>query len=207
MIPVRGARVAVVALSAALLVSACGGLNGSRAADPADGASPPSAALPPATSASASASAASAAAAASASGRVAVPDALRFSATTLKGEKFEGASLAGKPVVFWFWAPWCPNCLSEAPAVKATSARFTQVRFVGVAGLDTEAAMKEFVQRTGTGTGTIVHLSDEKGAVWTKLGISRQSTYVFMRPDGVTAKVSGPLDSAELADLVQRLAG
>ncbi|MET8161873.1 redoxin domain-containing protein [Sphaerisporangium sp. NPDC005289] len=200
MIPVRGARVAVVALSAALLVSACGGLNGSRAADPVGGASPPSAALPPATSASASASAAS-----SASGRVAVPDALRFSATTLKGERFEGASLAGKPVVFWFWAPWCPNCLSEAPAVKATAARFTRVRFVGVAGLDTEAAMKEFVQRTGTGT--IVHLSDEKGTVWTKLGISRQSTYVFMRPDGVTAKVSGPLDSAELADLVQRLAG
>jgi thiol-disulfide isomerase/thioredoxin len=131
------------------------------------------------------------------------PAALKFTAKTLGGEAFEGASLAGRPVVFWFWAPWCPKCQSEAPAVKAAAKKYGNVAFVGVAGLDTEAAMKEFVQRTGTGT--IVQLSDEKGTVWTKLGVSQQSTFVFMKPDGSTEKASGPLGSDELNGLVQKL--
>jgi thiol-disulfide isomerase/thioredoxin len=134
-----------------------------------------------------------------------VPAALAFSATTLSGEAFQGASLAGKPVVFWFWAPWCPKCRSEAPAVKAAAAKFGDVAFVGVAGLDTEAAMKEFVQQTGTGD--IVHLSDAKGAVWTKLGVSEQSTFVFMKPDGSTEKTSGPLSQDRLDGHVRQLLG
>ncbi|GIH79730.1 thiol:disulfide interchange protein [Planobispora longispora] len=132
-----------------------------------------------------------------------VPEALTFTAKTLDGKTFEGAGLAGKPVVFWFWAPWCPKCLSEAPAVKAAAGKYGDVAFVGVAGLDTEPAMKEFVRRTGTGN--IVQLSDEKGAVWTRLGVSQQSTFVFMKPDGSTEKASGPLDSGELNGHVEKL--
>ncbi|MFB9525945.1 redoxin domain-containing protein [Nonomuraea roseola] len=91
--------------------------------------------------------------------------------------------MAGKPVVFWFWVPWCPRCRSEAPAVKAAAATYDHVAFVGVAGLDTEAALREFVQRTGTGD--VTHLADAKGAVWTRLGVSEQ-------PDGSTTKATGP---------------
>ena len=115
---------------------------------------------------------------------------------TLDGQKFDGASLAGKPVVFWFWAPWCPKCHYEAPAVKAAAGKYRDVAFVGVAGLDTEPEMKEFVERTKTGS--LTHLSDEKGAVWTKLGVTQQSTFVFMRPDGSTSKASGPLGAETL---------
>jgi len=50
-----------------------------------------------------------------------------------------------------------------------------------VAGLDTEAAMKEFVQRTKTEN--FPHLSDEKGA----------------------AKASGPLGKEQLDELVRAL--
>jgi len=35
----------------------------------------------------------------------AIPDALRFAAPLVGGGQFEGASVAGKPVAFWFWAP------------------------------------------------------------------------------------------------------
>ncbi len=119
------------------------------------------------------------------------PAALRFSAKTLDGKEFEGGSLAGKPVVFWFWAPWCTKCRSDAPAVRAAATAHPDVAFVGVAGLDTEAAMREFVESTGTGG--LVHLSDEKGAVWTKLGVAQQSVFVFMEPGGGTTKVNGPL--------------
>ncbi|MEV4582023.1 redoxin domain-containing protein [Nonomuraea jabiensis] len=140
-----------------------------------------------------------------ASGKAPVPAALRFTARTLDGETFRGESLAGRSIVFWFWAPWCPKCLSEAPAVKAASARHADVAFVGVAGLDTEAAMKQFVQRTKTGD--LLHLSDAEGAVWTKLGVTEQSTFVFMKPDGSLHKASGPLGPDQLAEHLRTLLG
>jgi thiol-disulfide isomerase/thioredoxin len=191
-------RAAAVLMAAALLATACAG-SGEGAA-PTGGttteAPATSAAPPPATTASSPSGAPGAA-------KAEVPEALKFSAKTLDGQAFQGESLAGKPVVFWFWAPWCPKCMSEAPHVKAAAAEYGDVAFVGVAGMDTEPAMKEFVQRTGTSNFT--QLSDEKGAVWTKLGVSSQSTFVFMRQDGTTAKASGPLGKKELDDLVRAL--
>ncbi|MGN9839710.1 TlpA family protein disulfide reductase [Nonomuraea sp. H19] len=188
MINVRAARIAAITLSATLLLTGCGAAGSDdAAAGPADSTAPLSATqAPPPATASAT-----------------VPAALEFTAKTLNGDTFDGTSLAGKPVVFWFWAPWCPKCMSEAPAVKAAAGTFKDVTFVGVAGLDTEAAMKEFVQRTGTGN--IVQLSDEKGAVWTKLGVSSQSTFVFMKPDGSTEKASGPLGKDSLTGHLQKL--
>ncbi|WP_170223459.1 redoxin domain-containing protein [Nonomuraea turkmeniaca] len=175
-------------VAAGLLTAACGASDEvSRSDAPLSSTVAPTTPAPPAT----------------ASSRGSVPEALRFTATTLGGQKFDGASLAGKPVVFWFWAPWCPKCQSEAPAVKAAAGRYADVAFVGIAGLDSEAAMKDFVRRTGTGT--FVQLSDEKGAVWTRLGVSQQSTFVFMKPDGSTEKASGPLDSDELDRHVAKL--
>ena len=116
---------------------------------------------------------------------------------------FDGGTLAGKPVVFWFWAPWCSKCRSDAPAVKAAVGKHQDVRFVGVAGLDTEPAMKEFVRSTGTGG--FVHLSDRKGAVWTKLGVTQQSVFVFMKADGSTEKVTGPLGADGLAARIAKI--
>ena len=36
---------------------------------------------------------------------VVVPEALRFTAPLVGGGTFDGAAAAGKPTVFWFWAP------------------------------------------------------------------------------------------------------
>ena len=36
---------------------------------------------------------------------VVVPEALRFTAPLVGGGEFDGASYAGTPTVFWFWAP------------------------------------------------------------------------------------------------------
>lgn len=173
---------ALVAIAAsALLLSACGAEPAvTRAATPAPAATPSKSATSPA-----------------------VPAALRFTSKTMDGQAFTGESLAGKPVVFWFWAPWCPKCRSEAPHVKTAAAAYRDVTFVGVASLDTEAAMKEFVEQTGTGG--ITHLSDEKGQVWAKLGVASQSTFLFVRPDGTTAKATGPLGAEELTAQVEKL--
>ncbi|MEO3803130.1 redoxin domain-containing protein [Nonomuraea sp. B1E8] len=196
MIPVR---TATAIATAALLAAGCGG-PGQDGAE--SGTTSASVTSTPAAAPSTSITPEPAASQETAS-KASVPAALEFSARTLDGETFQGASLAGKPVVFWFWAPWCPKCMSEAPHVKAAAARYGDVAFVGVAGLDTEAAMKEFVQRTKTEN--FPHLSDEQGAVWTKLGVSQQSTFVFMKPDGTTAKASGPLGKEQLDELVRAL--
>lgn len=193
-------RVAAALVTAALLATACGG-QGTAPAGGATTEAQATSAAPPATTAPATT--APPASGEPAPEKAAVPEALKFSAKTLEGKTFQGESLAGRPVVFWFWAPWCPKCMSEAPHVKAAAGEYGDVAFVGVAGLDTEAAMKEFVQRTGTDGFT--QLSDEKGAVWTKLGVSAQSTFVFMKPDGTTAKASGPLGEKQLDDLVRAL--
>ncbi|HEX4817165.1 MAG TPA: redoxin domain-containing protein [Nonomuraea sp.] len=188
-------RASAALAAAALLAAACAG--------PEQETGPQSAAQ---TASPATSSAPAAPSEPSGSGRpggAAVPEALTFAARTLDGRSFRGDSLAGKPVVFWFWAPWCPKCLSDAPHVKAAAAAHADVAFVGVAGLDTEAAMKEFVQRTGTGS--LTHLSDERGEVWTRLGVSQQSTFVFMRPDGSTEKASGPLGKEQLDGHVRAL--
>ncbi|MEV0233355.1 redoxin domain-containing protein [Nonomuraea sp. NPDC050786] len=203
-------RTAVAMAATALLAVGCSGAGQREAASGTASAAATSITTPTATSTSAASQEASVtpvptASQEAAAGKAPVPAALRFSARTLDGADFQGASLAGRPVVFWFWAPWCPKCLSEAPAVKAVAGKYGEVAFVGVAGLDTEAAMKEFVQRTGTGN--LVHLSDAKGVAWTKLGVSQQSTFVFMKPDGSTEKASGPLSQDKLDEHLRELLG
>ncbi|NYI40304.1 hypothetical protein BKA03_000423 [Demequina lutea] len=42
---------------------------------------------------------------------------LNFKVTTLAGEEFSGASLAGHDSILWFWASWCPTWQAEAPGV------------------------------------------------------------------------------------------
>ncbi|MEV0589920.1 redoxin domain-containing protein [Nonomuraea cavernae] len=195
-------RTAAVLAMATLLVAACGTME----QDDMTASSPTSEMTSEMTSAPTSEMTSGAASpTASQEAAATVPAALRFSARTLNGETFQGEGLAGRPVVFWFWAAWCPKCLSEAPAVKSAAAAYGDVAFVGVGGLDTETAMKEFVQRTGTGD--LTHLSDAKGAIWTKLGVSEQSTFVFMKPDGSTEKVSGPLNQDKLDKHLRVLTG
>lgn len=187
--------------AAALLMAACGSTGTTATADLET--APPASAAPADTTSAPPADTAADADEAGAPQTEAVPATLKFTAKTLTGEQFKGESLTGKPVVFWFWAPWCPKCQSEAPAVKAAAAKYGDVAFVGVAGLDTEPAMKEFVQRSKTDT--ITHLSDEEGVVWTKLGVSQQSTFVFMKPDGSIEKASGPLKSDTLNGHIDKL--
>jgi thiol-disulfide isomerase/thioredoxin len=134
-----------------------------------------------------------------------VPEHLRFTATTLDGASFHGASLAGKPVAMWFWAPWCPICRAEAPTVaKLSKAYDDRVGIVGVAGLDKLDAMKAFVSETGVQS--IPHLADERGAVWRRFDVTTQSTWVVLDADGNIVH-TGRLDADELTAQVQRLAG
>jgi thiol-disulfide isomerase/thioredoxin len=130
---------------------------------------------------------------------------LAFTATTLDGQPFDGMSLAGKPTVLWFWAPWCPICLQQAPGVREAVTKYgDRVNIIGVAGLDKTAAMPEFVRLAKVQGMT--HLADEDGVVWKRFGITEQSIFVLLDADGtVTGK--GRLAADEIPDRVAGLLG
>ncbi len=49
-------------------------------------------------------------------------------------------------------------------------------------GLADPGTFQDFVD--GTGTGAIQHISDETQELWTRFGVSRQRTYVYVNDDG-----------------------
>lgn len=111
-----------------------------------------------------------------------VPASLRFSATTVDGKAFDGASLQGKPVLLWFWAPWCPTCRSQIPQVQRLTKQYDgQVSVVGVGSLDNAAAIKAFAEQIPEVT---THLSDERGTVYKHFRIVEQSSFVLLDSRG-----------------------
>lgn len=136
-----------------------------------------------------------------------VPAALRFEGETLDGEPFDGTSLAGKPAVFWFWAPWCPKCIAEGPDVAEAAEKYgDRVAFVGIGGLEKDPArLRAFVSRTGTRG--LTHLDDRTGDLYAHFDVAAQSSFVFLAPDGTVSRASGPLGAAELGRHVDDLLG
>lgn len=119
---------------------------------------------------------------------------LKFTAKTTDGKTFDGTSLAGKPAVVWFWAPWCHVCKGEAPNVRA-AAESSGVTFLGVAALDDASAMRGFVD---TYKLTFTNLADTKAAVWALFGVTSQPSYAFISADGSVDVVPGALSASEL---------
>ncbi|MER7460967.1 redoxin domain-containing protein [Micromonospora sp. NPDC126480] len=187
--PLRRAVLAAVTASALLGAAACGGA----------GASPDGAETPPAAAVSATGAPA---AAPSPSGPPAtVPETLKFAAKTLDGRAFDTAALAGRPVVLWFWAPWCATCASQAWTVAEVAPAYRdRVPVIGVAGLGQQKAMKDFV--TEFELGGVPQLDDRAGAVWRRFEVVEQSTFVILDRGGKVIH-RGFLDGE---DLTRRLA-
>jgi thiol-disulfide isomerase/thioredoxin len=130
---------------------------------------------------------------------------LEFTAETLDGEPFDGSSLAGRPVVLWFWAPWCPTCLGQAPGVRTAVEKYAdRVAIVGVAGLADREAMPEFVRLAKVAS--MPHLADAAGDVWKRFGVTAQSTFVLLDAAGEET-FRGRLDADEVPDRVAALLG
>jgi thiol-disulfide isomerase/thioredoxin len=133
-----------------------------------------------------------------------VPESLRFTATTVGGESFDGATLAGRPVLLWFWAPWCPTCRGQVPQVEGLAADHEgDLTVVGVGSLDSEEAIAEFA---GDVEG-VTHLVDTEGALWQRFGVVEQSSFVLLDADGEVAFEAGYGGSDELGDQVADVVG
>ncbi|MEU7778188.1 MULTISPECIES: redoxin domain-containing protein [Micromonospora] len=192
--PVRRGATAVALVVALFGVAACTGVapGGPTAA----GSAPPGAAptgTPPAPTGGPPAAPAR------------IPDVLRFTGTTLGGAAFDAAQLAGRPVVLWFWAPWCATCASQAWTVAEIAPKYRDtVPIVGVAGLGERKAMKEFVtefELDGT-----PQIEDSKGVLWKRFKVTEQSIFVVIDRSG-TVVHQGFLDGEALTARVAALAG
>jgi peroxiredoxin len=134
-----------------------------------------------------------------------VTDSLRFTAVTIDGKPFDGAALAGRPVVLWFWAAWCPRCRAKAADVAAVARDYAgKVHVVGVAGLGSgDAAMDRFAADTAI-TG-FPNLADDKGEVWRKFGVTTQEYFVLIDKSGAVV-YKGPLSGEDLRQRTNALA-
>lgn len=128
-----------------------------------------------------------------------LPDTLDFTATTVDGVQFEGASLAGKPALLWFWAPWCPTCRSQVPQVESLAEQYAgDVAVIGVGSLDSAEAIAAFAADVDG----VTHLEDVDGALYSKFGIAEQSSFVLLDADGEVTFEAGYGGSDELGDEV-----
>ncbi|SDS14721.1 TlpA family protein disulfide reductase [Actinoplanes derwentensis] len=187
---VRVPKLVLIALTTAIAAAACGTapvaspVSLSSAQAPAAGPSP--AAVPSATPTT-----------------VVVPKNLTFSGTTLEGAKFDAASLAGKPAILWFWAPWCATCASEAQSIGDLKTEYgDRLQILGIAGMGKNTEMKRFVadfELQG-----VPHLNDAPGKLWKRFGIVQQSWYVFLDANGKET-YKGYLDDLQLTQRVQAM--
>ncbi len=133
-----------------------------------------------------------------------VPDTLTFTSTTVDGQPFDGASLTGKPVLLWFWAPWCPTCRGQADEVEAIARDYAgRVAVIGVGSLsdDTDAIKRFAADAPGP-----VHLDDRSGAVFRHFQVVQQSSFVLLDADGRKAWSFGYGGSDDLAEQVEAVA-
>jgi thiol-disulfide isomerase/thioredoxin len=132
------------------------------------------------------------------------PDTLSFRGTTVDGRPFDGASLAGKPVLLWFWAPWCPTCRSQIRQVQEVARDYAgEVAVIGVGSLADAAAIKAFAADVPGPT----HLVDESGAIYRHFEVVQQSSFVLLDAEGRTVWSVGYGGSDDLSGQVAVVAG
>ncbi len=74
--------------------------------------------------------------------------------------------------------------------------------FLGIAALDSEAAMASFVDATGVGV--FPNVNDENGDIWARYGISYQPAFVFVSADG-SSETFASLGESDLQGQIDRL--
>ena len=134
----------------------------------------------------------------------AVPEILRFSAKTVDGAAFDGSALAGRPTVFWFWAPWCPVCRGQIPQVQDLVEKYgDRVNIVGVGSLDSGGAIKEFADDARG----LTHLSDPGGDLWKRFRVAEQSSFLVLDGEGREVLRSGYREKADVDRAIEKAFG
>ena len=132
-----------------------------------------------------------------------LPATLQFRGTKVDGGDFNGATLAGKPALFWFWAPKCPVCRGQIDqAQRIAHDNEGKVNVVGVGSLGDAKALSHFAADAPGMT----HLSDEPGVVWRHFDVVQPGSFVLLDAKGAKVYAAGYEDSKDLAKRVAAVA-
>ncbi|MFF1507194.1 redoxin family protein [Streptomyces sp. NPDC058326] len=135
-----------------------------------------------------------------------VPDILRFTGTALDGSPYDGAQLAGRPTVLWFWEPSCTKCRAQGSEVMMTADMFEgDLGVIGVAGAGDPASLDEFV--TATGARHLRHLTDPGRSIWKRFGIDKPGSYVLFDAAGEVAVRGADLDGRLTKEVTSLMGG
>jgi cytochrome c biogenesis protein CcmG/thiol:disulfide interchange protein DsbE len=124
-----------------------------------------------------------------------------FIGTTLAGDRFSSADLAGKPAIVNFWASYCiPSCVDEHPVLLDLAARHgEEVQLVGVLVNDTPDGARGFLARYGQVSWPTVLNAD--GGISIDYGVTGPPETFFVDARGVVvARHVGPLTAAVVAE-------
>jgi thiol-disulfide isomerase/thioredoxin len=120
------------------------------------------------------------------------------------GDDIDLAAVDGQPVVAWFWAPWCTICRAEGPTVADVAATYRdEVVLIGVPGRGADADMQRFIDDTNTGS--ITHVADFGGGIWSDFGVFAQPAFAFISADGDVEVFVGSLGERALIERIEAL--
>lgn len=113
-----------------------------------------------------------------------------FAQPLIGGGTLSSASLAGKPVVFNFFASWCTPCIEEAPTLEGLFKQYQQqgVQVIGVDYEDPGTNGQDFIDQHHL---TYPVLSDPDGTLATAFGVRGVPETFFVDRRYRFASVSG----------------
>jgi cytochrome c biogenesis protein CcmG/thiol:disulfide interchange protein DsbE len=123
-----------------------------------------------------------------------------FAGTTLEGDQFSSADLAGKPAIVNFWASYCiPSCVDEHPILLDLAAHHAgELQMVGVLVNDTTDGARGFLARYGQVSWPTILNAD--GGISIDYGVTGPPETFFVDSMGiVVARHVGPLTAAVVA--------
>ena len=128
-----------------------------------------------------------------------------FAATTVTGEPFRLADLAGRPIWLTFGASWCADCRAEAPDLQATYERYASVGLavVSIWIEETDADVRDYADRVGL---DFIKIADPTTALASRYRTYGLPTHFFIGPDGTIREVRlGGLPAEEMDRLAKSI--
>lgn len=102
-------------------------------------------------------------------------------ATTTLAEALEPSD--GKPLLAWFWAPFCPTCRGEAPVLdEFMAANADRVSLVGIGTRDDLEYAEEFLATTGVQNFPL--LWEGTGRSWVDNAVAAQPYMILFDASG-----------------------
>ena len=107
-----------------------------------------------------------------------------FSVELVDGARFQISEFAGKPVLLYFWATWCPVCSLQEGSVESIAQDYPVVTIASWS--EGEAAVNQFMRDNGL---TFPVMLDDSGQLARSFGLKGVPASFILSPNGEIAYV------------------